>query len=133
VSEQPSTTEPTPGLIVQTIVFFAVVIGIPTAFTVGERLRSLALGAVGVLVLVGFLVVSYRHARKRGSLHQHLGFVAVWIGGFALADRLAREASGRLPEPGPYLVVVGVTLGALWLGARLAYGGALTEALFGMD
>jgi hypothetical protein len=30
-------------------------------------------------------------------------------------------------------VAVGITLGGLWLGARLAYGGALTHALFGSD
>jgi hypothetical protein len=131
VSEQPSTPESTVGLVVKTIFFLATVIGIPTAFALGGQLRSLALAAVGVLLLGGFLVVGYRHAHRRNSLHQHVAFVAVWFGGIALADGLARTASGRLPEPGPYLVAVGVTLGALWLGARLAYGGALTRALFG--
>jgi hypothetical protein len=48
-----------------------------------------------------------------------------------MANLLARTASGRLPEPGSYLLAVGVTLGVLWLGSRLAYGGALTKALFG--
>ncbi|WP_244531717.1 hypothetical protein [Halogranum amylolyticum] len=109
------------------------VIGIPTAFALGGQLRFLALAAVGVLLLVGFLVVGFRHARRRKSLHQHVAFLAVWFGGVALADRLARTASGRLPESGPYLLAVGVTLGALWLGTRLAYGGALTQALFGSD
>jgi hypothetical protein len=59
--------------------------------------------------------------------------LAVWFGGFVLADRLVRVASGHLPEPGPYLMAVGVTLSTLWLGSRLAYGGALTQALFGSD
>ena len=131
MSEQPSTTEPAVGLVVQTIFVLAVVIGIPTAFALGGQLRSLALATVGVLLLVGFLVVGYRHARRRKSLHQHVAFLLVWFGGVALAGRLARAASGRLPEPGPYLVAVGVALGALWLGSRLAYGGALTRALFG--
>jgi hypothetical protein len=52
---------------------------------------------------------------------------------FALANRLARTASGRLPEPIPYLLAIGVTLGALWVGSRLAYGGVLTRVLFGSD
>ncbi len=109
------------------------VIGIPSAFALGGRLRSLALAAVSTLLLVGFLVVGYRHARRRKSLHQHVAFLAVWFGGIVLADRLARVASGRLLEPGPSLMAVGVTLGALWLGSRVAYGGALTQALFGSD
>lgn len=133
MSEQPSHTEPTVGLLVRTIVLLAVVIGVPAAYALGGQLRSLALAAVGVLLLVGFLVVGYRHARRRKSLHRHVAFALVWFGGVALADRLARAATGRLPEPGPYLVAVGVTLGALWLGSRLAYGGALTRALFGSD
>jgi hypothetical protein len=83
------------------------------------------------LLLGGFLVVGYRHARRRNSLHQHVTFVVVWVSGVVLADGLARTASGRLPAPGPYLVAVGVTLGSLWLGARLAYGGTLTRTLFG--
>jgi hypothetical protein len=117
--------------VIQTLLFLAAVIGIPTAFALGGQLRSLALAAVGVLLLGGFLVVGYRHARRRNSLHQHVAFVAVWFGGVVLADDLARTASGRLPEPGSYLVAVGVMLCSLWLGARLAYGGALTRALFG--
>jgi uncharacterized membrane protein len=133
VSEQPSNTEPSLGLVVQTIFVLAVVIGIPSVFALGGRLRFLALAAVSILLLAGFLVVGYRHARRRKSLHQHVAFLVVWFGGIVLADRLARVASGRLPEPGPYLVAVGVTLGALWLGSRLAYGGALTQALFGSD
>ena len=133
MSEQSSNTELDIGLAVQTIFVLAVVIGIPSAFALGGQLRSLALGAVGVLLLAGFLVVGYCHARQRKSLHQHVAFLAVWFGGVALADRLARTASGRLPEPGPYLLAVGVTLGALWIGSRLAYGGALTRALFGSD
>ncbi|CQR49856.1 MULTISPECIES: hypothetical protein [Haloferax] len=133
MSEQPSNTEPSFGLVVQTIFVLAMVIGIPSAFALGGRLRSLALAAVSTLLLVGFLVVGYRHARRRKSLHQHVAFLAVWFGGIVLADRLARVASGRLPEPGPYLMAVGVTLGALWLGSRFAYGGALTQALFGSD
>ncbi|ELZ60739.1 MULTISPECIES: hypothetical protein [unclassified Haloferax] len=133
MSEQPSNTEPSLGLVVQTSFVLAVVIGIPSAFALGGRLRSLALAAVGTLLLAGFLVVGYRHARRRKSLHQHVAFLVVWFGGIVLADRLARVASGRLPEPGPYLMAVGVTLGALWLGSRLAYGGALTKALFGSD
>jgi len=32
-----------------------------------------------------------------------------------------------------YLLAVGVTLGALWVGSRLAYGGALTQAVFESD
>ncbi|ADE02548.1 MULTISPECIES: hypothetical protein [Haloferax] len=133
MSEQPSNTEPSLGLVVQTIFVLAVVIGIPSVFALGGRLRFLALAAVSILLLAGFLVVGYRHARRRKSLHQHVAFLVVWFGGIVLADRLARVASGRLPEPGPYLVAVGVTLGALWLGSRLAYGGALTQALFGSD
>ena len=133
MSREPSTTAPSPGLVVQTVVFLAAVIGIPTAFALGGQLRSLALLALGVLLLAGILVVGYRHARRQGSLHQHLVFVAVWIGGVALADRLARTASGRLPEPAPYLLAACVTLGALWAGTRLAYGGAFTRALFGTD
>ncbi|WP_277554024.1 hypothetical protein [Halobaculum limi] len=133
MSEQPSNTAPTVGLVVRTIVLLAVVIGVPTAFTLGGQLRSLALAAVGVLLLVGFLVVGYRHARRRQSLHQHVAFLIVWFGGVALADRLGRVANGRFPEPVPYLVAVGITLGALWLGSRLAYGGALTRALVGSD
>ncbi|WP_303299586.1 hypothetical protein [Haloferax volcanii] len=133
MSEQPSNTEPSLGLVVQTIFVLAVVIGIPSVFALGGRLRFLALAAVSILLLAGFLVVGYRHARRRKSLHQHVAFLVVWFGGIVRADRLARVASGRLPEPGPYLVAVGVTLGALWLGSRLAYGGALTQALFGSD
>lgn len=128
--EQPSTAHPSPGLVVRTVVFLAVVVGVPTAFALGGRLRSLALAAVSVLLLAGFLVVGYRHVRRRGSLGRHVGFVVVWGGGVALADRLARAASGRLPEPGPYLLAVGVALGSLWLGSRLAYGGTLTRTLF---
>ena len=133
VSEQPSATEPSVGLVVQTVFVLASAIGVPAAFALGGRLRSLALAAVGILLLVGFLVVGYRHARRRKSLHRHVAFLIVWFGGVALADRLARAASGRFPEPGPYLIAVGVTLGALWLGSRLAYGGELTRALFGSD
>ena len=131
MSEQPSKTDPTPRLVVQTAVFLAAVIGIPTAYALGEQLRSLALAAVSVLLLAGVLLVGYRHARRQRSLHQHVSFLTVWVGGVALANLLAHTASGRLPEPGPYLLAVGVTLGALWLGTRLAYGGALTKALFG--
>lgn len=129
--EQPSATSPSPVLIVQTAVFLAVVIGVPIAFALGERLRALALATVSVLLLAGFLAVGYCHARRQGSLHQHVAFLTVWVGGVVLADRLARVASGRLPRPGPYLLAVGVTLGALWLGTRLAYGGELTRMLFG--
>ncbi|CDK37857.1 uncharacterized protein domain protein [Halorubrum sp. AJ67] len=50
-----------------------------------------------------------------------------------LADRLARIASGPLPKPIPYLLAVGITLGVLWMGSRLAYGGTLTRALFGSN
>ncbi len=131
MSEQPSTLESTVGLVVQTIFFLAAVIGIPAAFALGGQLRSLALAAVGVVLLGGFLVVGYRHARRRNSLHQHVTFLIVWFGGIVLADGLACTASGRLPAPGPSFVAVGVTLGSLWLGARLAYGGVLTRALFG--
>ena len=131
MSEQPSNTEPTPGLIVQTAVFLAVVIGIPTTYALGGQLRSLALVAVSTLLLAGFLFVGYRHARRQRSLHQHVSFLTVWVGGVALANLLAHTASGRLPEPGSYLLAVGITLGSLWLGTRLAYGGALTKALFG--
>ena len=133
MSEQPSNTELEFGLVVQTIFVLAVVIGIPSAFALGGQLRSLVLAAVVVLLLVGFLVVGYHHARQRKSLHQHVAFLLIWFGGVALADRLAHAASGRLPEPGPYLLAVGVTLGALWVGSRLAYGGALTQAVFGSD
>jgi len=133
VSEQPSTTEPSFGLVVQTIFVLAAVIALSTAFLFGGQLRSLALAGVGVLLLVGFLVVSYRHARQRNSLHQHVAFLAVWLGGVALANRLTRVASSYFPEPGPDLIGVGVTLGAMWLGSRLVYGGKLTNALFGSD
>lgn len=133
MSEQPSNTEPSVGLVVQTIFVLAAVVALSTAFLFGGQLRSLALAAVGVLLLVGFLVVGYRHARRRKSLHQHVAFLAVWFGGVALASRLARVASSHFPEPGPDLIMVGVTLGALWLGSRLAYGGELTKALFGSD
>jgi hypothetical protein len=133
VSEEPSNTDPDPGLVIQTIVFLAAVIGIPTAFALGGQLRSLAVVSLGVLLLAGISIAGYRHARRQESLHQHLVFLAVWVGGVALSDRLARTASGRLPEPSPYLLAVGVTLGTLWLGTRLAYGGALTRALFGTD
>ncbi|MFC7176974.1 hypothetical protein [Halosegnis marinus] len=131
MTEQPADDGPSPGLVVRTVVFLAAVVGVPTAFALGGRLRTLALGAVSVLLLAGFLVVGYRHARRRGSLHRHAGFLVVWLGGLLAAGRLARTASGRLPEPVPYLLAVGVSLGALWLGSRLAYGGALTRALFG--
>ena len=131
MSEQSSTVAPSPGLVARTAVFLAAVIGVPTAFALGGRLRTLALAALSVLLLAGFLVVGYRHARRQGALHQHAAFVAVWFVGLGAADRLARRTSGLLPEPGPYLLAVGVTLGALWLGSRLAYGGALTRALFG--
>jgi hypothetical protein len=109
------------------------VIGIPSAFALDGQLRSLTFVILGVLLLVGFLVVGYRHARRQKSLHQHIAFLIVWFGGFALADRLARIASSRLPEPIPYLLAIGVTLGGLWAGSRLAYGGALTRAVFGSD
>ena len=69
MSEQPSNTDSTPGLVVQTAVFLATVIGIPTAFALGGQLRSLALAAMTVLLLAGFLVVGYRHARRQGTLH----------------------------------------------------------------
>jgi len=133
VSEQPSNTEIDIGLIVQTIFVLAVVIGIPSAFALDGQLRSLTFVILVVLLLVGFLVVGYRHARRQKSLHQHVAFLIVWFGGFALAGRLARTASGRLPEPIPDLLAIGLTLGALWIGSRLAYGGALTRALFGSD
>jgi hypothetical protein len=133
VSEDPSRTAPSLGLLVQTVVVLGAVLGIPTAYAFGGRLRSLALVALGVLLLGGVLIAGYRHARRQGSLHQHLVFVAVWVVSVALSDRLARAASGRLPEPGPYLVAVCIALGGLWIGTRLAYGGALTRALFGTD
>ena len=133
MSEQPSNTEIDIGLIAQTIFVLAVVIGIPSAFALDGQLRSLAFLILAVLLLVGFLVVGYRHARQQKSLHQHIAFLIVWFGGLTLADRLARTASGRLPEPIPYLLAVGVTLGALWTGSRLAYGGTLTRALFGSN
>ena len=133
MTEQPSNTEIDIGLIAQTIFVLAVVIGIPSAFALDGQLRSLTFLILAVLLLVGFLVVGYRHARRQKSLHQHVAFLIVWFGGFALADRLARIASSRLPEPIPYLLAIGVTLGALWAGSRLAYGGALTRAVFGSD
>lgn len=128
---EPSHADPSPGLVVQTVLFLAVVVGVPTAFALGGRLRLLALAAVSVLLLAGLLVVGYRHARRQGSLHQHVAFLVVWVSGLGLATLAARTAGGRLPEPGPYLLAVGVSLGALWVGSRLAYGGALTRALFG--
>ncbi|GGL25635.1 hypothetical protein GCM10009037_06580 [Halarchaeum grantii] len=131
--QQPSNIKPSLGLVVQTIFVLAAVIAFSTAFLFGGQIRSLALAAVGVLLLVGFLVVGYRHARRRKSLHQHVAFLAVWFGGVALASLLARVASSHFPEPGPDLIAVGVILGALWLGSRLAYGGELTKALFGSD
>jgi hypothetical protein len=131
VTEAPSTAGPAPGLVAQTVVFLAAVIGIPTAFALGGRLRALAFVAVSVLLLAGFLLVGSRHARRQGSLHQHAAFSLVWLAGVGLADLLARRASGLLPEPVPYFLAVAVTLGSLWLGSRLAYGGALTRALFG--
>ncbi len=133
MTEQPSNTEIDIGLIPQTIFVLAVVIGIPSAFALDGRLRSLTFVILAALLLVGFLVVGYRHARRQKSLHQHVAFLLVWFGGFALANRLARTASGRLPEPIPYLLATGVTLGALWVGSRLAYGGVLTRLLFGSD
>ena len=134
MTEKPSNTEIDIGLITQTIFVLAVVIGIPSAFALDGQLRSLTFVILSVLLLVGFLVVGYRHARRQKSLHQHVAFFfIVWFGGFALANRLARTASGRLPEPIPYLLAIGVTLGALWVGSRLAYGGVLTRVLFGSD
>ena len=133
MSEQPSNTEIDIGLIAQTIFVLAVVIGIPSAFALDGQLRSLAFLILAVLLLVGFLVVGYRHARQQKSLHQHIAFLIVWFGGLTLADRLARTASGRFPEPIPYLLAIGITLGALWVGSRLAHGGTLTRALFGSD
>lgn len=133
VSERPSNTEIDIGLIAQTIFVLAVVIGIPSAFALDGQLRSLAFIILAVLLLLGFLVVGYRHARRQRSLHQHVAFLIFWFGGFALADLLGRTASGRLPEPIPYLLAVGVTLGALWIGSRLTYGGTLTRALFGSN
>jgi hypothetical protein len=133
VSEQPSATEANLGLIARTGFVLAVVIGIPSAFALDGQLRSLILAVLSVLLLVGFLVVGYRHARRRKSLHQHVAFVIIWLAGIALADRLASTASGRLPEPSPSLLAIGVTIGTLWIGLRLAYGGVLTRALFGSD
>ena len=133
MSEQPSTTEPSIGLVLRTAFVLAVVIGIPSAFALDGQPRSLVFAALSVLLLVGFLVVGYRHARRRKSLHQHVAFVIIWLAGIVLADRLARTAGGRLPEPSPSLLAIGVTLGTLWIGSRLAYGGALTRALFGSD
>jgi hypothetical protein len=133
VTEQPSNTEIDIGLIAQTIFVPAVVIGIPSAFALDGQLRSLTFVVLAVLLLVGFLVVGYRHARRQKSLHQHVAFLVVWFGGFAIANQLARTASGRLPEPIPYLLAIGVTLGALWVGSRLAYGGELARVLFGSD
>ncbi|MBP2252602.1 hypothetical protein J2754_002948 [Halarchaeum solikamskense] len=133
MSEQPSNTEIDIGLIAQTIFVLAVVIGVPSAFALDGQLRSLAFVIIGVLLLVGFLVVGYRHARRQNALHQHVAFLIVWFGGIALADRLARTASGHLSEPIPYLLAIGVTLSVLWIGSRIAYGGALTRVLFGSD
>jgi hypothetical protein len=133
VTEQPSNTKIDIGLIAQTIFVLAVVIGIPSAFALDGQLRSLTFVILAVLLLVGFLVVGYRHARRQQSLYQHVAFLVVWFGGFALAEWLGRTASGRLPEPIPYLLAVGVSLGALWIGSRLAYGGELTRTLFGSD
>jgi hypothetical protein len=133
VPEQPSNTEIDIGLIAQTIFVLAVVIGIPSAFALDGQLRSLVFVILAVLLLVGFLVVGYRDARRQKSLHQHIAFLIVLFGSFPLAGPLARTASGRLPEPIPDLLAIGVTLGALWIGSRLAYGGALTRALFGSD
>jgi Ca2+/Na+ antiporter len=133
VSEQPSDTKPSFGLVAQTIFVFVAAIALPTAFLFDGQLRSLALAAVSVLLLVGFLMISYRHTRRRKSLHQHVAFLTVWFGGVALASRLARVASSHFSDPGPDLIELGVTLGALWLSLRLAYGGELTKALFGSD
>jgi len=133
VSEQLSNTKIDIGLIAQTVFVLAVVIGIPSAFALDGQLRSLAFLILAVLLLVGFLVVGYRHARRQQSLHQHIAFLIVWFGSFPLAGWLARTASGRLPEPIPNLLAIGVMLGALWIGSRLAYGGVLTRALFGSD
>jgi hypothetical protein len=120
-----------PALVAQTVAFLAVVLLLPTAFALGGRLRYLALAAVGVLLLVGFLVLGVRQARDSGTLAAHATFLVVWLGGAAAADRLATRAAGRLPEPVPFLVGVGVGLGALWLGARLAYGERSARDLFG--
>lgn len=133
MSEQPSNIEIDIGLIAQTIFVLVVVIGIHSAFALDGQLRSLAFIILAVLLLVGFLVVGYRHARRERSLHQHVAFLIVWFGGFALAERLARTASGCLPEPLPHLLAIGVMLGVLWIGSRIAYGGTLTRALFGSD
>ncbi|TQR22289.1 hypothetical protein C9J85_09445 [Haloferax sp. wsp5] len=45
----------------------------PSVFALGGRLRFLALAAVSILLLAGFLVVGYRHARRRKSLQQLRG------------------------------------------------------------
>lgn len=41
--------------------------------------------------------------------------------------------NSRLLEPDPYLVTMGIILGALWFGSRLVHGGALTQVLFSLD
>ncbi|WP_276257501.1 hypothetical protein [Haloglomus litoreum] len=40
-----------PVLVAQTLAFLAVVIGVPVAFSLGRRLRYLALATVGTLML----------------------------------------------------------------------------------
>jgi len=133
VSEQPSNTEIDIGLIAQTLFVLTLVIGIPSAFALDGQLRSLAFVILAVPTARG---LSRRRLPPRTptevSPPAHR-FLIVWFGSFALAGQLARTASGRLPEPIPDLLAIGVTLGALWIGSRLAYGGALTRALFGSD
>ncbi|WP_276257500.1 hypothetical protein [Haloglomus litoreum] len=70
-----------------------------------------------------------QQAHRSGTLVQHATFLVLWLVGAAVADRLARRAAGWLPEPVPFLLAVGIALGALWSGARLAYGDSATRAL----
>ncbi|WP_254831086.1 hypothetical protein [Haloglomus salinum] len=110
-----------PVLVAQTLAFLAVVIGLPVAFSLGGRLRYLALAAVGTLLLVGFILLGLQQAHRSGTLVQHATFLVVWLVGAAVADGLAKRAAEWLPEPLPFLLGVGIGLGALWFGARLAY------------
>jgi hypothetical protein len=119
-----------PVLVAQTLAFLAVVIGLPVAFSLGGRLRYLALAAVGTLLLVGFVLLGLQQAYRSGTLAQHATFLVVWLVGAAVADGLASRAAGWLPEPIPFLLGVGIGLAALWFGARLAYGDRPVRGLF---
>jgi hypothetical protein len=93
------------------------------------RARAVALGLVALWLLLGLLVVALRRAHETGRLFHHLAFVGVVPAAGVAGDGLRQVVAGTAPTPIPAALGLGGCVGALWLGARLVYGGPFDRVL----